>query len=89
VGDINAYFSYLAKMPASHRPTGASAAEAQKTIGLKLGGMNFTWCGRVGPGGLGFDAGRVAIANSDAGGDAYAHLAIDHAERAVHELLKR
>jgi hypothetical protein len=30
-------------------------------------------------------AGRVAIANSDAGGDAYAHLAIDHAERAVHE----
>jgi spermidine dehydrogenase len=34
-------------------------------------------------------AGRVAIANSDAGGDAYAHLAIDHAERAVHELLKR
>jgi spermidine dehydrogenase len=33
-------------------------------------------------------AGRVAIANSDAGGDA-SHLAIDHAERAVHELLKR
>jgi spermidine dehydrogenase len=34
-------------------------------------------------------AGRVAIANSDAGGDAYAHLAIDHAERAVRELLGR
>ena len=34
-------------------------------------------------------AGRVAIANSDAGGDVYAHLAIDNAERAVHELLKR
>jgi spermidine dehydrogenase len=32
-------------------------------------------------------AGRVAIANSDAGGDAYAHLAIDQAERAVRELL--
>jgi spermidine dehydrogenase len=32
--------------------------------------------------------GRVAIANSDAGGDAYAHLAIDAAERAVRELLK-
>jgi spermidine dehydrogenase len=31
--------------------------------------------------------GRVAIANSDAGGDAYAHLAIDQAERAVHELI--
>jgi spermidine dehydrogenase len=31
--------------------------------------------------------GRVAIANSDAGGDAYAHLAIDQAERAVRELL--
>ena len=31
-------------------------------------------------------AGRVAIANSDAGGDAYAHLAIDHAARAVREL---
>jgi spermidine dehydrogenase len=31
--------------------------------------------------------GRVAIANSDAGGDAYAHLAIDAAERAVRELL--
>lgn len=30
--------------------------------------------------------GRVAIANSDAGGDAYAHLAIDHAARAVREL---
>ena len=30
--------------------------------------------------------GRVAIANSDAGGDAYAHLAIDQAERAVREL---
>jgi spermidine dehydrogenase len=33
--------------------------------------------------------GRVAIANSDAGGDAYAHLAIDQAERAVRELLGR
>jgi spermidine dehydrogenase len=32
-------------------------------------------------------AGRVAIANSDAGGDAYAHLAIDQADRAVRELL--
>ncbi|MFL6799517.1 MAG: NAD(P)-binding protein [Xanthobacteraceae bacterium] len=30
--------------------------------------------------------GNVAIANSDAGGDAYAHLAMDHAERAVREL---
>jgi spermidine dehydrogenase len=34
-------------------------------------------------------AGRVAIANSDAGGDAYAHLAIDQAGRAVRELLQR
>ncbi|HUC51346.1 MAG TPA: FAD/NAD(P)-binding protein [Xanthobacteraceae bacterium] len=33
--------------------------------------------------------GRVAIANSDAGGDAYAHLAIDQAGRAVRELLRR
>jgi spermidine dehydrogenase len=33
--------------------------------------------------------GPVAIANSDAGGDAYAHLAIDQAERAVRELLQR
>ena len=32
--------------------------------------------------------GRVAIANSDAGGDAYAHLAIDAAARAVRELLQ-
>jgi spermidine dehydrogenase len=32
--------------------------------------------------------GRVAIANSDAGGDAYAHLAIDQAARAVRELLR-
>jgi hypothetical protein len=32
--------------------------------------------------------GRVAIANSDAGGDAYALLAIDAAERAVRELLE-
>jgi len=32
--------------------------------------------------------GRVAIANSDAAGDAYAHLAIDQAARAVHELLR-
>jgi spermidine dehydrogenase len=31
--------------------------------------------------------GRVAIANSDAGGDAYAHLAIDQAARAVRELV--
>jgi spermidine dehydrogenase len=31
--------------------------------------------------------GRVAIANSDAGGDAWAHMAIDEAERAVRELL--
>ncbi len=31
--------------------------------------------------------GRVAIANSDAGGDAYAQLAIDHAARAVRELV--
>jgi len=31
--------------------------------------------------------GRVAIANSDAGGDAYAHLAIDQAARAVSELV--
>src|SRR5262249_12062284 len=30
--------------------------------------------------------GRVAIANTDAGGDAYAHLAIDQAARAVREL---
>jgi spermidine dehydrogenase len=30
--------------------------------------------------------GRIAIANSDAGGDAYAHLAIAEAARAVHEL---
>jgi len=34
-------------------------------------------------------SGRVAIANSDAGGDAYAHLAIDQAERAVRELMTR
>jgi spermidine dehydrogenase len=33
--------------------------------------------------------GRIAIANSDAGGDAYAHLAIDQAQRAVRELLRR
>jgi spermidine dehydrogenase len=33
-------------------------------------------------------AGRVAIANSDAGGDAYAHLAIDQAHRAVGELMQ-
>jgi spermidine dehydrogenase len=32
-------------------------------------------------------AGRVAIANSDAGGDAYAHLAIDQAARAVRDLV--
>jgi spermidine dehydrogenase len=32
--------------------------------------------------------GRVAIANTDAGGDAWAHYAIDQAERAVGELLK-
>jgi spermidine dehydrogenase len=31
--------------------------------------------------------GRIAIANSDAAGDAYAHLAIDQADRAVRELL--
>src|SRR6202008_2447908 len=31
-------------------------------------------------------SGRVTIANSDAGGDAYAHLAIDQAARAVREL---
>jgi spermidine dehydrogenase len=31
-------------------------------------------------------AGRVAIANSDSGGDAYAHLAIEAAARAVREL---
>jgi spermidine dehydrogenase len=31
--------------------------------------------------------GRVSIANSDAGGDAYAHLAISEAARAVQELL--
>src|SRR5215471_4359794 len=33
--------------------------------------------------------GRVAIANSDAGGDAYVHLAIDQAARAVREVLQR
>jgi spermidine dehydrogenase len=33
--------------------------------------------------------GRIAIASSDAAGDAYAHLAIDQAERAVRELLQR
>jgi hypothetical protein len=32
---------------------------------------------------------RTDVRASDAGGDAYAYLAIDHAERAVHELLKR
>jgi spermidine dehydrogenase len=32
--------------------------------------------------------GRIGIANSDAAGDAYAHLAIDQAERAVRELLQ-
>ena len=32
--------------------------------------------------------GRVAIANSDAGGDTYAHLAIDQAARAVRELVE-
>jgi spermidine dehydrogenase len=31
--------------------------------------------------------GGIAIANSDAGGDAYAHLAIDQAARAVRELV--
>jgi spermidine dehydrogenase len=31
-------------------------------------------------------SGRVAIANTDAGGDAYTHLAIDQAARAVREL---
>jgi len=33
--------------------------------------------------------GRIAIANSDSGGDAYAHLAIDQAQRAVREILQR
>jgi spermidine dehydrogenase len=33
--------------------------------------------------------GRVAIANSDAAGDAYAHLAIDQAARAVRELTEQ
>jgi len=32
-------------------------------------------------------AGRIAIANSDAGWDPYAHAAIDEAHRAVGELL--
>jgi spermidine dehydrogenase len=32
-------------------------------------------------------AGRVAIANTDAGGDAWAHYAIDQAHRAVQELV--
>ena len=32
-------------------------------------------------------SGRVAIANSDSGGDAYAHLAIDQAHRAVRDLV--
>jgi spermidine dehydrogenase len=32
--------------------------------------------------------GRVSIANSDAGGDAYAHIAIDQAYRAVAEILR-
>jgi spermidine dehydrogenase len=32
-------------------------------------------------------SGRIAIANTDAGGDAYAHLAIDQAARAVRELV--
>jgi hypothetical protein len=32
---------------------------------------------------------RTDVRASDAGGDAYAHLGIDHAERAFHELLKR
>ena len=36
--------------------------------------------------GRGRPVGRVAIANSDAGGDAYAHLAIEQAARAVREL---
>ena len=31
-------------------------------------------------------AGRVAIANTDAGGDAWVHFAIDQAARAVEEL---
>jgi spermidine dehydrogenase len=31
--------------------------------------------------------GRVAIANTDAGGDAWVHYAIDQADRAVRELL--
>jgi spermidine dehydrogenase len=31
--------------------------------------------------------GRIAIANTDAGGDAWAHFAIEHAERAVRELV--
>jgi len=31
--------------------------------------------------------GRVVIANSDAGGDAFAHIAIDQAARAVRELV--
>jgi spermidine dehydrogenase len=32
--------------------------------------------------------GRISIASSDAGGDAYAHIAIDQAHRAVQELLR-
>jgi spermidine dehydrogenase len=32
-------------------------------------------------------AGNVAIANTDAGGDAWVHFAIDQAERAVRELV--
>ena len=33
-------------------------------------------------------SGRVSIANSDAAWDAYAHSAIDEADRAVRELLR-
>jgi spermidine dehydrogenase len=32
--------------------------------------------------------GRVAIANTDSGGDAWAHFAIEQAERAVRDLLE-
>jgi spermidine dehydrogenase len=32
--------------------------------------------------------GRVAIANTDSGGDAWAHFAIEQAERAIRELLQ-
>ena len=77
-------FPARATSPRSPSTAGRTATATWRTR-CSIPTTTTTRCSRLGPAAVR----PVAIANTDAGGDAWVHFAIDQAERAVKELARR